>query len=637
MTLLDEAHRYINHGLSITPVQGKIPFLDDWVTLSAEEIDENIWNQGTGFGLVCGKSSGIICLDIDRIQTDKVDEIYDELQKLLPPIRCGRIGNPHKPPARFFRYNGEESRKFIHLGIEILSDGNQVVLPPSKHPDFGYYKWVDDSLADVDVDDLPVLDTKIINFLDDLNSKLKLEKKKLEPGKNRCAHGSHNYLSKMLVAMISKGKPKEEIVKELLAYDRKINAESDFLYFECPTRKEWKRSKDTKANAEKFVDEAFERHADELASEEKKNKNKYESFKPFLNAVLDAPCIDKIRKWPTHFIEGKPEHLMNYVGVLKSMAVDFGLPDSKVQQHVERYCTELDEKLTIDIAQWDGVDRVCKIFDFIEFENLKSHEACELFKEWAGLVFQRADNPHIQNRFLIFKGNQGLGKDTLIKSLLGGLKHYFTETTINKNPSENYQVMSDHLIINVAEFDQTAKFEVSFLKDMVTKASATFRAPYARGPETREFKCSFISTCNVDDILRDHTGNRRYQIFDIENIDWDYQELVDREQLLAQYVWLGQNKYRASGEIWAKMKAYISDLTPDDPDDAIIESYLEKVKKELPPIITAHGFTYPQIEDVVTRIANNHKQTPRQIQRLLRRRKYSKKIGGIVFYSAQKF
>jgi hypothetical protein len=154
--LIEYAENLIEKGLQVTPVIDKRPMLKDWVNIGDEVLSEKTtWQKANGIGLVMGKTSGVVCLDIDILDsTERLKEIRIELEAMLPPIYCGLLGNPKKPTARLFKYNGERSEKFKYIDAELLADGNQKVIPPSIHPDTGKpYTWVGHDLYDVDPDD----------------------------------------------------------------------------------------------------------------------------------------------------------------------------------------------------------------------------------------------------------------------------------------------------------------------------------------------------------------------------------------------------------------------------------------------------------------------------------------------------
>jgi P4 family phage/plasmid primase-like protien len=275
-TIHDYASLYVhNYNLSVTPVKGKRPMFNDWPKVTGESILDKkyntFWRSATGVGLLCGEPSGIICLDIDILDdNEKLRDVLKLIESKLPPIYLGRIGNTKKPPARFFRYNGEKNRKFKYIDVELLSTGNQVILPPSIHPDTGdQYKWFNFDISQINLDNIPLLPKGFIEFLERLNNEHKpnkttngnngsYSKYDLTPEHGRCNHQSHNYISDFAMAKFYEGISYEDLVSAVINYDKKINADADFVYFQCPSRKEWKGSKNVNANARLFVNQIFQ-------------------------------------------------------------------------------------------------------------------------------------------------------------------------------------------------------------------------------------------------------------------------------------------------------------------------------------------------------------------------------------------
>ena len=264
------AQQYIDKEISITPINiKKAPTLGEgWQNVWGELVMlpkyERAWSSACGFGLVCGEASGIIVLDIDILEDDPhpvKQRVRRELLEKLPPVYSGRIGNRKKPTARFYKWNGEGGEKFKFLDIEILSTGNQAVLPPAKHQTGVLYEWIGKPLLDVDVDDLPDIDEEILVWLRQENEKLKDKgdiSNILRSVNGRCKSGSHNHLSSIGVAMRYADESFDNIVQRLVIEDQKINANEASLYFNCKTRG-WRSSQVTE-NATRFVEEIFKRN-----------------------------------------------------------------------------------------------------------------------------------------------------------------------------------------------------------------------------------------------------------------------------------------------------------------------------------------------------------------------------------------
>lgn len=265
--LFDEAKNYADMGLPVGPAEGKAIKINGWSKLQPEDFlsdnTYNFWKNATGIGIVCGESSGIICLDID-IDKSINPELIDEITSKIPPILSGKIGNPNRRPAQFFKYNGEQSRKFNNIGVEILSTGNQTIIPPSKHPKFEQYQWVGTPLHKLsDIDELPVLPSGFIDWLIEKNQqhatdKTNAETPVTEKSTGRCSHGSHNTISALAYALFKQNYPFDLLLDRILKRDKELNYGADYLYFNCPSRP-WKH-KDTVKNAKDFLAEMFKRH-----------------------------------------------------------------------------------------------------------------------------------------------------------------------------------------------------------------------------------------------------------------------------------------------------------------------------------------------------------------------------------------
>jgi len=208
--------------------------------------------SGDNIGLITGKPSGVICIDIDT----KDNELKDKIYALLPPLYSGKIGNKDKGNNYFFAYSGEKNRKILNV-VELLSTGNMTILPPSMHPECKYeYSWVGVPLNEVDQDNLPKLPENFMNDVEKLVGGTVKNHTLIDSDGSRCKGGSHMKLSEMGVAACMAGEPMSETIKQLLAYDLIHNP--DISYFLCPSRPEWKVL-NREMNANKFVSSIYER------------------------------------------------------------------------------------------------------------------------------------------------------------------------------------------------------------------------------------------------------------------------------------------------------------------------------------------------------------------------------------------
>jgi hypothetical protein len=147
---------------------GKRPILDGWQKLKGHQgintLKEYFENKDRNIGLVCGKESGLTVIDADSLLFLKDLLLIGDFNTLRSKRTEGR-------GHIYFNYNTKlKSQKHHDLGIEILNDGNNAVMPPSIHVSGDVYQWIN---PDIDIIDVPdELENALLNlFL--LESELK--------------------------------------------------------------------------------------------------------------------------------------------------------------------------------------------------------------------------------------------------------------------------------------------------------------------------------------------------------------------------------------------------------------------------------------------------------------------------------
>jgi hypothetical protein len=254
-----------------------------------------------------------------------------------------------------------------------------------------------------------------------------------------------------------------------------------------------------------------------------------------------------------------------------------------IEDHFIGWTGNMKPRFLVDIPEWDGVDRINLFASCLELNPAQgfSLEDCDnLITDWLVKAYRRLENPSVRNRILILKGKQNIGKDWWIDSLVSGAGQFTQDLSIVSGDKDSYLQLSRGLFLKISEFDRTARTEVSVLKDMVTKPYTDIRGSYERDIRRRDCRASFISSCNIDDILRDHTGSTRYIVLDVANIRYEY-PVRDKNaglQIMA------QAKYMADG--WTcpsvteeKLARWLGDRTPDNPLDDLVDAFNDELYK----------------------------------------------------------
>ncbi len=127
--------------------------------------------ENANIGLQCGKRSGITLIDVD----DWNPAIWNELTAGLSLDNWLMSKRTTDQGHIFFKYiEALKAQKHHDLGIEILTDGNNAVLPPSRHKSGKIYSFNREIRA---FEDIPEVPEELINRLNALfvtNNKLKV-------------------------------------------------------------------------------------------------------------------------------------------------------------------------------------------------------------------------------------------------------------------------------------------------------------------------------------------------------------------------------------------------------------------------------------------------------------------------------
>lgn len=357
-----------------------------------------------------------------------------------------------------------------------------------------------------------------------------------------------------------------------------------------------------------------------------------DDYYKLFDLVLNKPkkCIFSQKVMTLDEAENLWNPAINYLEIIKSEAVVLNETQTNLEYklgnvlpHFKAYETTKKAQLLIDIPKWDGEDRISEMAYLCSLnqEYVKDEDFSELLKEWMATMFLRLKNPLIQNKIIVLQGDQGLGKDTWIEHLLGGLDQFLIPFRVSHDSKDMYMQLHQGLVMNISEFDKTAKTEVSVLKDIITSQKTNIRAPYDADARTRFSRCSFISSANIENILRDYTGNRRFMIFEIESIDYVYKKWSSGEkrkwqmQCLAQGEYLASINYKAREECHEKMKGYIVQNTPIKPQDSYSEAFLTAWNKDT-STYGCETLTLQQVNQIIPDLAKMfgvHNNTIREV------------------------
>jgi hypothetical protein len=247
---LNEAIRLTKKGWVIHPLAGpedsgaspgKRPLLNSWQKRKrATEAELRQWFEKTNnnVGLVLGKESGVLVIDFDKL--DWVDVLFLPEKSILDrTLRAGRItGRGHA----YFRYTEKVgAQKLREFGIEILTSGNQVVVPPSVHREGQRYRWILPEGADLETYEFPELPVGVIerfSLLKSLEAKIKSCRKCFRWVINQSKDSMHGKEGRrLMLATATELKAHNVTLDEMMLYAIKVYGEE---YDPERTANEWR-------------------------------------------------------------------------------------------------------------------------------------------------------------------------------------------------------------------------------------------------------------------------------------------------------------------------------------------------------------------------------------------------------------
>ena len=193
--------------------------------------------------------------------------------------------------------------------------------------------------------------------------------------------------------------------------------------------------------------------------------------------------------------------------------------------------------------QWDGRNHFDALVGYLKMSSPCA--ATFLRKFLIGSLAKMLDAQ--QNFMLVLLGPQRKGKSRFAEWLCP-LPSLFYEGPVNPDDKDYLIRLINNWLWEVAELDSTTKrAHRSALKHFITTRIVKVRVPFGRYDIEKPAAASMIGTINPDGtgFLSDPTGNRRFAVIHLDEIDFAYSTAIDRDQLWAEL-------YTAylSGETW---------------------------------------------------------------------------------------
>lgn len=224
--------------------------------------------------------------------------------------------------------------------------------------------------------------------------------------------------------------------------------------------------------------------------------------------------------------------------------------------------------------QWNGQDHFGEMIQHFKFEHQKISEIF-MWRFLVGCVGKVMSDGQEQNFMLVLDGLQGVGKSYWANWLVSKeIRKYFVEGGLDPDHKDTKIRVVSNFLWEVGELQGTTKkADLESLKNIITQKRMTVRLPYGHFDIDKPITCSFIGTVNENGagFLNDVTGNRRFAIIKVTNLEWDYTKM-SQDDLWSQVV--AAYKAGERGELTPQEKAEQATINTEYDTISHVEQFL---------------------------------------------------------------
>ena len=173
------------------------------------------------------------------------------------------------------------------------------------------------------------------------------------------------------------------------------------------------------------------------------------------------------------------------------------------------------------LPPWDGEDHIGQLARTVHVKG-SQEQFVEYFRKWLVGMLPTIFDPNVVNHeIMVFIGRQGNFKSTFFSLLLPPCLQSYFHIKMNSNnlTKDDMLKMCEFALICLEEIGEMQQLALDQQKALVTDKIISERAAYARNKEHRPHIASFCGTGNNPRFLTDITGNRRWLVFEVEDID----------------------------------------------------------------------------------------------------------------------
>ena len=232
----------------------------------------------------------------------------------------------------------------------------------------------------------------------------------------------------------------------------------------------------------------------------------------------------------------------------------------------------------------------------------KTPYAALFIKKWLVSIIAAYDG-HPVRSVLALVGGQNTGKTEYFRRLLPPeIQKYYAESKLDAGKDDE-MLMTQKLIVMDDEMGGKSKQDEKRFKELTSKTVFSLRAPYGRHNEDFKRLALLCGTSNDPSIINDPTGNTRILPVEVESINHELYNSVDKTELFMELVRLYESGYE-----WKLSENELVSLNDISAEFEVIPFERELIGKFFLPETQAGYISYLTSSEIKDYIETNTKQ-----------------------------
>lgn len=240
------------------------------------------------------------------------------------------------------------------------------------------------------------------------------------------------------------------------------------------------------------------------------------------------------------------------------------------------------------LPKWDEIPRLDTWLSK-NFEGSGCPEyLAQVFRKWMVAMVMRVYKPGAKFDWMpIFEGAQGVGKSSFGRLLVGD--KYFLDWLPNLHDKDSALSLQGMWGVEMGELSQFRRNELETIKAFITRTVDKVRPPFGKRVVEMPRRCVFFGTTNRETYLIDETGNRRFKPVVVGKLNFKALQ-EERLQLFSEAKWLFDQKKETEITLELSGAAQVFErqihqekMITDDSHfmEEAMKNFIEKVDKNL--------------------------------------------------------